>query len=179
MLFRIIQALQRSLQRQKIKTFARRVSFGDLVTDRAQNAKEYGFGEGTTCYDNVLILGDVKVGKNCWIGPNVVLDGAGGLEIGDFVCITAGAQIYSHDSSRRFVNFGKTSDPRSPTKIGSGVYIGPQAVVTMGVTIGDRVMIGAMSFVNKDVPSGSTAFGQPARARLRDEQRDEENPTAT
>ena len=35
----------------------------------------------------IMIIGDVKVGKNTWIGPNVILDGSGGLEIGDYVCI--------------------------------------------------------------------------------------------
>ena len=33
-------------------------------------------------YDSVLVIGDVQVGKNTWIGPFVVLDGSGGLEIG-------------------------------------------------------------------------------------------------
>jgi acetyltransferase-like isoleucine patch superfamily enzyme len=113
----------------------------------------------------VLILGDVKVGKHCWIGPNVLLDGTGGLEIGDFVCIDSGVQIYSHDSSQRFVSFGRDIDPRAPTKIGSGVFIGPNAVVTMGVKIGDRVKIGAMSFVNKDIPHDSTAFGIPVQIK--------------
>lgn len=159
----LLRKLQKSLQKEKRTKFSRRVPFGDLMTERSENAAEYGFGEGTTCYDSAIILGDVKVGKNCWIGPNVLLDGTGGLEIGDYVCIDSGVQIYSHDSSRRFVNFGKTEDPRAPTKIGSGVFIGPNALITMGVSIGDRVMIGAMSFVNKSIPSGSVAFGSPAR----------------
>lgn len=159
----LLRRLQKSLQKEKRARFSRRVPFGDLITERSDNAAEYGFGEGTTCYDSVVILGDVKVGKNCWIGPNVLLDGTGGLEIGDYVCIDSGVQIYSHDSSQRFVNFGRTEDPRAPTQIGSGVFIGPNVLITMGVSIGDRVMIGAMSFVNKSIPSGSVAFGSPAR----------------
>ena len=43
----------------------------------------------------ILIIGDVKVGKNTWIGPNVVLDGAAGLVIGEYVSISAGVQIYT------------------------------------------------------------------------------------
>jgi hypothetical protein len=64
--------------------FKRRVSVGDLLTDRWEIAREYGWGEGTSCYDNVLVIGDVRVGKHTWIGPNVILDGSGGLEIGDY-----------------------------------------------------------------------------------------------
>jgi acetyltransferase-like isoleucine patch superfamily enzyme len=165
MLHYILRSVQRSLQKEKRRQFGRRVSFGDLVTDRHTNAAEYHFGEGTTCYDNVLIIGDVKVGKACWIGPNVILDGIGGLEIGDHVCVSSGVHIYTHDSSRRFVSLGQEADLRAPTKIGTGVFIGPQAVVVMGVTIGDRVLIGSMAFVNKDVPSGCTAYGIPARIR--------------
>ena len=55
--------------------FNRHVPLNDLLFDRWETAKFYGFGEQTSCYNNVLILGDVKVGKNTWIGPNVILDG--------------------------------------------------------------------------------------------------------
>ena len=58
---------------------------------------------------------------------------------------------------------GEAADTCAKTKIGSGVYLGPYVVVTKGVTIGDRVAIGAMSFVNKSIPFGTTAFGIPAR----------------
>src|SRR4051794_40299178 len=70
------------LRRDKREKFRRHVSVGDLLTDRWEIARDYGFGEGTSCYDNVLILGDVRVGRNCWIGPNVILDGQAGLTIG-------------------------------------------------------------------------------------------------
>ncbi len=89
--------LQRRLQREKLEGFKRRVPFGDLITDRWENAQEYGFGTGSSSYDNVLILGDVTVGNHTWIGPNVILDGKGGLTIGDHCAISAGVQIYFHD----------------------------------------------------------------------------------
>jgi carbonic anhydrase/acetyltransferase-like protein (isoleucine patch superfamily) len=88
-MFEELKALLRRLQEEKMARFKRRVSVGDLLTDRWENARQYGFGEGTSCYDNVLVLGDVKVGKNTWIGPNVILDGSGGLEIGDYCSIIA------------------------------------------------------------------------------------------
>jgi UDP-3-O-[3-hydroxymyristoyl] glucosamine N-acyltransferase len=78
-----IRALIADLRREMREKLRRHVSVGDLLTDRWEIARDYGFGEGTSCYDNVLILGDVKVGKHCWIGPNVILDGQGGLTIGD------------------------------------------------------------------------------------------------
>jgi acetyltransferase-like isoleucine patch superfamily enzyme len=48
---------------------------------------------------------DVTVGKNCWIGPNVILDGSGGgLFIGDYVDISAGVHIYTHDTVKRAIS---------------------------------------------------------------------------
>ena len=92
--------------------FRRHVSVGDLLTDRWEIARDYGFGEGTSCYDNVLILGDVKVGKHCWIGPNVILDGQGGLTIGDHCDISAGAQIYTHHTIARSLSASRRSNRR-------------------------------------------------------------------
>ena len=149
------------LQSEKIENYNRRVSLGDLLTDRSANAKKYGFGEGTTCYDNVLILGDVTVGSNSWIGPNVILDGTGGLVIGDNVSISAGAQIYSHSSVARSASLGKVEIETKPTKIGNGAYIGPNAIVPMGVTIGDSAVVGALCFVNRDIPHNKKAYGVP------------------
>jgi acetyltransferase-like isoleucine patch superfamily enzyme len=162
-LWRALIELQRKLQQEKRATSSRRVSFGDLVTDRWRNAKEYNFGEGTSCYDNVLILGDVAVGRHTWIGPGVVLDGSGGLSIGDYCSISAGVQIYTHHTVEWAQSFGNAEPERRPVRIGSGVYIGPNSVVQMGVNISDRAVIGAMSFVNRDIPTGMRAWGSPAR----------------
>jgi acetyltransferase-like isoleucine patch superfamily enzyme len=151
------------LQQRKIEQWQRRVSFGDLISERGENAQQYGFGEGTTCYDNVLILGDVKVGRHCWIGPNVILDGRGGLSLGDHVTVSAGVQIYTHDTVEQTITLGNAPMVLAPTTIGSGVYLGPNSVVQKGVKIGDRAVIGCMSFVHRDVPSGARAWGVPAR----------------
>ncbi|WP_112662177.1 acyltransferase [Microvirga flavescens] len=158
-----LRRLQKTLQVEKLREFKRRVSFGDLITDRWENAREYGFGEGSSCYDNVLILGDVAVGAHTWIGPNVILDGTGGLSIGDHCSISAGVQIYSHDTVRRSVTLGREPIAYAQTTIGHGVYIGPNTIITKGVTIGDAAVIGAMSFVNKDVPARTKVWGAPAQ----------------
>ena len=158
----ILSALT-ELRREKFENFSRHVSVGDLLMDREETARFYGFGEGTTCYDNVLILGKVTVGSNTWIGPNVILDGSGGLRIGDFVSISAGVQIYTHTSVAQSMTKGLAPIERMPTKIGDGVYIGPNAVIQMGVEIGDGAIIGALSFVNQNIPAGFKAYGSPAR----------------
>jgi acetyltransferase-like isoleucine patch superfamily enzyme len=158
--FRALLAELRQQHREKHRRF---LPAADLLEDRWQRAKAYGFGEGSSCYDSVLVLGEVSVGRNCWIGPNVVLDGSGGLSIGDHVDISAGAQLYSHDTVARATSGGVAPVDTAPTRIGSRVYIGPQAVIAMGVTIGHGAVIGALSLVNADVPAGARVWGIPAR----------------
>jgi acetyltransferase-like isoleucine patch superfamily enzyme len=163
---RIVREFLNALSLRKKAQYNRRVSIGDLLTERSDNAAMYGFGKGTTMYDNVLVLGEVTVGRHTWIGPGCILDGSGGgLEVGDFCSISAGVQIYTHHTVRRSVSLGVEPVDYAPTKIGNGVYIGPNAVIQMGLTIGDKVIIGANSFVNRDIPTGSKAFGTPARIR--------------
>jgi acetyltransferase-like isoleucine patch superfamily enzyme len=158
-----LHRLYSALRRHMKSRHDRHVALGDLCTDRWETARFLGFGEGSSCYDNVLVLGEVKVGRQTWIGPNVVLDGSGGLEIGDYCSISAGVQIYTHHTVAWATSMGQAEVERSPTRIGSGVYVGPNTVIAMGVTIGDRTVIGAMSLVNRDVPSGARAWGVPAR----------------
>jgi acetyltransferase-like isoleucine patch superfamily enzyme len=157
------RAVLRELRARMYKHHKRHVSIPDLLFDRWESAQFYGFGEGTSCYNNVLILGDVKVGKDCWIGPNVILDGSGGLEIGDHCSISAGVQIYSHHTVARSETMGAAPIESSATCIGDGVYIGPNSVIQMGCSIGSRAVIGAMSFVNIDVPDDGKCLGTPAR----------------
>jgi acetyltransferase-like isoleucine patch superfamily enzyme len=158
-----IRALLAKLRQEMREKHNRHVSTGDLLTDRWETARGLGFGEGTSCYDNVLVLGTVTVGKHCWIGPNVILDGSGGLSIGDHVDISAGSQIYSHSTLRRTLSGGEAPVDYAPTRLGSRIYIGPQSVIAMGVAIGDGATIGALSFVDRDVPAGSKVWGIPAK----------------
>jgi len=93
------------LAARKKRQFNRRVSIADLLSERHDNAVAYGFGEGTTMYDNVLVLSDVSVGRNTWIGPGCILDGSGGgLAIGDWCSISAGVQIYTHNTVNRSIS---------------------------------------------------------------------------
>ncbi|MBP9888353.1 MAG: acyltransferase [Leptospiraceae bacterium] len=149
--------------RKKIKSrFNRILPSGDYIFDRWEKARFAGFGEGTSVYDSCLILGDVKVGKNCWIGPYTILDGSGhGLEIGDNCNISSGVHIYTHDTTKT-VLYGK-SIQQAPVKIGNNVYIGPNSIISMGVTIANFVVIGTQSFVNRDIPDWHKAYGTPAK----------------
>lgn len=143
--------------------FRRTLPFGDYVVDRWEKARLLGFGDGTSVYDSSLVLGEVKVGEHTWIGPFTVLDGSGGLIIGSHCSISAGVQIYTHDSIRWAVTGGQAPYEKAPTVIGSRCYIGPHTIIAKGVTIGDGSVVGAHSLVLDNIPSHSKAYGNPCR----------------
>ena len=99
------------------------------------------------------------------------------LKIGSFVSIASGVQIFLSGEHRTdwVTTFpfsvlweeGKhiTGHPRAkgPVIIGNDVWIGRDALILSGVTIGDGAVIGARSVVSKDVPPYAIVAGNPAR----------------
>lgn len=150
--------------REEVKArWNRSVPFADELFDRWERAAFLGFGSGASIYDSSLVLGDVQVGEQTWIGPFTVLDGRGGLTIGKYCSISAGVQLYSHDTVKWALTGGKATEARQATRIGDCCYLGPLTIVSRGVTIGEHSVIGANSFVRQDVPPLSIAVGSPAR----------------
>lgn len=162
-LFLLLQKLKDHFDNSFRSELDRSLPFADLVFDRWERAKQAGFGEATSVYDSCCIFGKVKVGRNTWVGPYTVLDGSGGLEIGDNCSISAGVQIYSHDSVQWAISGGKEKYEYAPTTIGSNCYIGPNTIITKGVTLENNIIVGANSFVNDSFPQGSKIAGSPAR----------------
>jgi acetyltransferase-like isoleucine patch superfamily enzyme len=162
-LYKNLVRLNDVLGQSFMKDLNRLTSFNDLLFDRWDKAKKLKFGKGTNVYDNVLVIGQVKVGKECWIGPEVILDGSGDLSIGNFCTISAGVHIYTHDNVKQTLTSKKKPIERKEVKIGSNVYVGPKSIIVKGLTIGNNSVIGAMSFVNKDVPPNSIVVGSPAK----------------
>jgi acetyltransferase-like isoleucine patch superfamily enzyme len=153
----------KKLRKEKKDKYNRVLPFGDYFSDRWEKARFLGFGEESSIYDSSVVIGDVKVGKNTWIGPFTVLDGSGKLSIGDYCSISAGVQIYTHDTVEWAITGGKAEYSHEETKIGNNCYIGPNVIISKGVIIGNECIIGANSFVNKSFPDNSKIAGNPAR----------------
>lgn len=162
-MFNALREFWQYRQREIHAQWNRTLPFGDCVVDRWEKARALGFGEGASIYDSAIVIGKVTVGEKTWIGPNVILDGSGGLEIGGYCSISAGVHIYSHDSVAWAVSGGVAPHVHAATKIGSRCYIGPMTVVAKGVVIGDGSVVGAHSLVLHDIPAGSKCFGVPCR----------------
>ncbi|WP_051639708.1 DapH/DapD/GlmU-related protein [Cellulomonas sp. URHE0023] len=111
------------------------------------------------------VVGTPQIGAGTWIGAFTVVDGSGGLTIGEGCDISSGVHIYTHSSVRRCVSGRRfTEVERKPVSIGDRVFIGANAVVNMGVTIGDEAVVGAGAVVTTDVAPRTVVAGVPARA---------------
>ncbi len=160
---RTLHGLYDVLRAEKRRKWDRDLPFEELLFDRIERARSLKFGSGSTIYHNSYVYGDVKVGKNTWIGPFTLLDGSGGLTVGDYCNISTGVLIYSHDTVARVMSKGRAPLVRGAVHIGDCCYIGSHAVIAKDVRIGDHVIVGACSFVNRDVPPFTIVAGVPCR----------------
>ncbi len=119
--------------------------------------------EDTTIYDSATIIGDVRIGKSCWIGPFTILDGSGGLTIGHHVDVSSGVKIYTHDTVKRALTGGRQKAEMAQVSIGNQCFIGTDSVILKGVKIGNSCVVGAKSLVNSDFPDKSIIAGTPAK----------------
>jgi acetyltransferase-like isoleucine patch superfamily enzyme len=164
-LYEQIIKLHNELDCAFIDQYSRSLPLNETLLDRWRRAEKLGFGKESSIYDSSLVFGNIKVGKNCWFGPFTIIDGSGGLEIGDFCTISVGVHIYTHDNVKQTLSSGKLPIEREKVVIGNNVYIGPNAIIIKGVSIGSNCIIGANAFVNKDVQDNSIVFGQPAEIK--------------
>lgn len=107
----------------------------------------------------------VSLGYNCFINRGVYITARANIIIGDNVLIGPGVIINSgkhryKDPKELIRNQGHTI---LPITIGNDVWIGANAVIMPGVTIGDGCVIGAGAVVTKSMPAYSVAVGVPAR----------------
>jgi acetyltransferase-like isoleucine patch superfamily enzyme len=108
----------------------------------------------------------VRIGAGTFLNLGVMIAAEELVEIGDHCMLANGCFIT--DSSHRYDDpekpvpwQGFTS--KGPTRLGDNVWLGANVVVTSGVSIGERCVIGANSVVTRDVEPFSVAAGVPAR----------------
>jgi serine acetyltransferase len=107
----------------------------------------------------------ISLGEHSYVGPNSVLFGGGGIDIGEAVLISPGVVITSHqhtferadqDIREQPLDFGRVTVERD-------VWIGANATILPGVRIGSGSVVGAGAVVSRDISPGGVALGVPAR----------------
>ncbi|QWX84795.1 CatB-related O-acetyltransferase [Cellulophaga sp. HaHaR_3_176] len=118
----------------------------------------------TTRISSNTLISKTKIGRGNYIANNTVLINT---ELGNYCSIAPGVQIGGMQHSYWWLSTSpRLSDQcifDKKTIIGNDVWIAAGCIIKQGVTIGDGAVIGAMSFVNQDIPENSIYFGSPAK----------------
>lgn len=101
------------------------------------------------------------MGAGCVIARGTVLDGRGGLHLGDYVAVSPEALLLSAGHEPDSPDF--LGDLRT-TSIASRAWIASRAIVLPGSRIGEGAIVGAGSVVHGDVPPWTIVAGSPAIA---------------
>ena len=139
------------------------------------DVKSANIGEGTNIWQFCVVFPEARIGRNCNICANVLIEND--VVIGDNVTVKSGVQLWDGLEIEDDVFIGPnvtfTNDlfPRSKvypekferTVIKRGASIGANSTIIAGHTIGKNVMIGAGSIVTKDIPDNELWFGTPAK----------------
>jgi len=108
----------------------------------------------------------VRIGAGTFLNLGVMVAALARVEIGDHCmfangCFVTDADHRVDDPTRPITWQGFTT--RGPTRVGDNVWCGANVVITGGVTVGERCVIGANAVVTTDLPPFSVAVGAPAR----------------
>lgn len=110
-------------------------------------------------------LKGLKIGDACFLGDGVMIDCAQRVILEEHVTLAMRALLITH------LNVGYKNHPlqeafprhAKPVRIKRGSFVGANATVLAGVTVGEESFVGVGAVVTKDVPSNSLVFGVPAR----------------
>lgn len=126
--------------------------------DRFKNWKAPRINDGKPTRYNWIVrhVEDFELGEKTDIGAFTYINAKYGVVVEDGVQVGSHCAIYS--VSTIDCKQGKVVLKRN-------CRIGSHSVIMPGVTVGEDAVVGAMSFVNRDIPPGALAMGVPARVR--------------
>ena len=127
----------------------------------------------TAGVNHPVILATEKEGAEIILGDGTGLSGTSlvafnSIRIGDrsgfgVNCNVWDSDFHSINSDERGINADPKDAPNAPVIIGKDVWFAANVTILKGVSIGDNVVVGAMSLVNKDLPSNCIAGGVPVK----------------
>ena len=122
---------------------------------------EYSVIESFVCINNAV--GDVVIGDHTRIGLHNTIIGP--VEIGNNVNLAQGITVtaLNHNFSDTNKRIDEQGVSTNPVTIEDDVWVGANAVILPGVTIGEHCVVAAGAIVTKDVPPHSLVAGVPAK----------------
>lgn len=118
-------------------------------------------------YDGIWAPGPrLIIGDNVFIGTGCEFNFKRGITIGSHCLIASGCYFIDHDhqSARRDMPMGtQTGGPEAPIALENDVWIGANAVVLKGVTIGRGAIVAAGAVVRDSIPTYEIWGGVPAK----------------
>ena len=154
------------LQEGTVVNIADHVTIGDdvkiIVTSGVVN-----LGSWTTIHSACLLICEdsIDIGSHCWFGQNTVIDGSGGIKIGDGVRVGMYSQLWSHVAAGERIE-GCTLFGSGRVVIESDVWLVGSCTVGSGVTIGRKTGCLAHSNIVSSLPSDVVAAGSPAKVKV-------------
>ena len=122
---------------------------------------DYSVIESYSCINNAV--GDVIVGDHTRVGLHNTIIGP--VTIGSHVNLAQGITVtaLNHNFADKDRKIDEQGVSTSPVIIGDDIWIGANAVILPGVTIGDHSVVAAGAVVTKDVPPHTLVAGVPAK----------------
>lgn len=122
---------------------------------------EYSVVESYSCINNAV--GDVIIGDHTRVGLHNTIIGP--VTIGSHVNLAQGITVtaLNHNFAEKDLRIDEQGVSTAPVTIGDDIWIGANAVILPGVTIGNHSVVAAGAVVTKDVPPHSLVAGVPAK----------------
>lgn len=107
---------------------------------------------------------NIHIGAEVYFNAGCTILDSAPVHIGDGTMLGPNTQIYCAEHSKDVDERRAGLEIAKPVTIGQNVWIGGGAIILAGIDIGDEAIIGAGSVVTKNVPSGVTVVGNPAKS---------------
>jgi len=106
---------------------------------------------------------NIEIGENFYSNYNLIILDCAKVLIGDNIMIGPNVSIYTAGHPVHYEIRNQGYEYAFPVSIGNNVWIGGNAVINPGVSIGDNSVIGSGSVVTKDIPGNVIAAGNPCK----------------